>query len=41
MSVWILMMILLKSKGGKVKWKLFEVEERFFGGDCSGGCMRK
>ena len=33
--------ILLKSKGGKVRSKLTEVEEIIFGGDSRGGCMQK
>ena len=37
--VWVLRMILLKIKGGKLRWKLTEVEERIVGGDCSNGSM--
>ena len=41
MLVLILWMIFLKSKGGKVRCKLTEVEKRIFGVDCRGGCMQK
>ena len=34
-------MILLKSKGGIERWKLTEVKERIFGGDCRSGFMQK
>ena len=34
-------MILLKSKGGIERWKLTEVKEQIFGGDCRSGCMQK
>ena len=34
-------MVLLKSKGGKGRRKLTEVEERVFAGYGRGGCMHK
>ena len=33
--------ILWTSKGGIGRWKLTEVEERFFGGNCSVDSMQK
>ena len=41
MLVGIVKMILWTSKGWIGRWKLTEVEERFFGEDCSVGYMHK
>ena len=41
MLMGIVKMILGTSKGGIGRWKLTEVEESVFAGDCSVGCMHK
>ena len=41
MLMGIVKIILGTSKGGIGRWKLTEVEESVFAGDCSVGCMHK